>query len=227
MRSGGEIVDLQRGQQRLGALAHRAPVEAAAEAARGVAHEDVLRDGQLGKQQQLLIDRRDAGAARVLGQVELALDAVDQDLPAVGRKHAGDDLDQRRFARAVLAEQRVNFARRDRERNVRRARARRERSSRGRAPRAEGRATSGLRSCGRRRVDADFDDVDRDRRLRAASRARTAERGIGDRRARRATAGRRRDCRARRIWRNRPARSVRAPAPAACARRARSADGPR
>src|SRR5277367_5846685 len=108
-------MDLERREQGLGALAHRAPVEAAAESARGVAHEDVFRDGQLGKQQQLLIDRRHAGASRVLRQIELSLDAIDQDPATVGWKHARYDLDQRRLARAVLAEQRVNLAPCDRE----------------------------------------------------------------------------------------------------------------
>ena len=86
MRSGARSWISSEAQQGLGALAHRAPVEAAAESARGVAHEDVFRDGQFGKQQQLLIDRRHPGASGVFGQIELALDAVDQDLAAVGRK---------------------------------------------------------------------------------------------------------------------------------------------
>src|SRR6202453_4823330 len=44
--------------------------------------------------------------------------AVDQDSPAIGRKHARYDFDQRRFAGAVLAEQRVDLASRHRKRYV-------------------------------------------------------------------------------------------------------------
>ena len=44
--------------------------------------------------------------------------AGQQDLAAVGLVHAGHDLDQRRLAGAVLAEQRMDFAGVERERHV-------------------------------------------------------------------------------------------------------------
>ena len=62
------------------------------------------------KQQQLLIDRGDARALRLERAGERHLLAVDADAALVGRVHAGDDLDQRRLAGAVLAQQRMHLA---------------------------------------------------------------------------------------------------------------------
>ena len=115
---GLQVVNRERGQQIRRLLAHRAPVEPAEACARRMPHEDVLGDGELGKQQQLLIDRRDAGAPGVVRPLQIDRLAVDDDRAAIGRKHAGDDLDQGRFAGAVLAKQRVDLALRDVERDA-------------------------------------------------------------------------------------------------------------
>ena len=162
---------------------------------------------KLGKEQQLLIDRRDAGALGVLGRAEARRAAVDQDLAAVGLIDAGHDLDQRRLAGAVLAEQRMDLARRGRRTKRRSARARRETTSRCCAPRAAGRATSASgvmlppsigRPARRRSCDA---------RVARAWRARRRRGRIGDERVDARQAGRRRGCRAARTSRSRRARS--------------------
>ena len=75
-----------------------------------MADEDVLGDGQVGKEQRLLIDRGDAEALRFRGAADLDRLAGEQDFAAVGLIDAGDDLDQRGFAGAVLAEQRMDLA---------------------------------------------------------------------------------------------------------------------
>ena len=65
-----EVADVERVQHLARALAHRAPVDRAEAALRRVAHEDVFGDRQLGEEQELLVDRRDAGLLRVLGRGE-------------------------------------------------------------------------------------------------------------------------------------------------------------
>src|SRR5262249_13015410 len=60
-----EIMDIEGRQELLSLAAHRAPIDGAEPRSRRVAEEDVLRDRQLGEKQQLLIDRRDAGALRL------------------------------------------------------------------------------------------------------------------------------------------------------------------
>ena len=97
-------------EQRARIRAHHFPVHAAQRPARRVADEDVFGDGQLWKEQQLLIDDRDALGARVAGRGEMDDLAADPNLARVRTMNPGHDLDQRRLARAVLAEQRVNFA---------------------------------------------------------------------------------------------------------------------
>ena len=91
--------------------AHRAPVDAAARLARRVAEEDVLGDRQLGEQQQLLVDGGDAGAraARAARRNCISRPSI-MDAPASAPWTPGHDLDQRRLAGAVLAEQRVHLA---------------------------------------------------------------------------------------------------------------------
>jgi len=75
-----------------------------------MAEEDVLGHGELGEEQQLLIDGRDAAFGRLARGDGLQLGVADADRAAVGRVDAGDDLDQRRLAGAVLAEQRMHLA---------------------------------------------------------------------------------------------------------------------
>ena len=75
-----------------------------------MADEDVFRDVQVGKEQRLLVDRGDAETLRLRGAADGDRLAGEQDLAAVGLVDAGDDLDQRGFAGAVLAKQRMDFA---------------------------------------------------------------------------------------------------------------------
>ena len=71
----------------------------------GPAHEDVAPERQLVGQRPLLVDGLDAERAGLLdGQVATRL-AVEEHLARVGPVDAGDDLDQRGLARAVVAEQ--------------------------------------------------------------------------------------------------------------------------
>ena len=101
-------VEIVEQRARLGA--HLAPVHAAERRARRMADEDVFGDAQLGKEQQLLIDDRDALGARVAWRGKMNDLAADANLARVRAMNAGHDLDQRRLASAVFAEQRVDLA---------------------------------------------------------------------------------------------------------------------
>ena len=59
-----EVADVERGEQLARPLAHRAPVDRAEAVLRRVPHENVFGDGQLGEEQELLVDRGDAGLLR-------------------------------------------------------------------------------------------------------------------------------------------------------------------
>ena len=71
---------------------------------------EVLRHGQVLEQIDLLIDGRNPRIDRGLGRARRDLGAAEPDNAGIARKHAGHRLDQGGFPRAVLAEQRVNFA---------------------------------------------------------------------------------------------------------------------
>ena len=76
-----------------------------------VAEEDVLGDRQAVDDIELLVHGRDAQLDRRLGRRDLDRLAEPRDLALVGAMHAGEHLDQRRLARAVLPEDAVNLAR--------------------------------------------------------------------------------------------------------------------
>ena len=103
-------------ENRLGLAEHLGPADHGA--AILMADENVLRDIEIGKQQRLLIDRRDAHPLRLGRARDRDAASVQPDLAAVGLINAGDDFDQRRLAGAVLAEQRMDFAGIKRKRNV-------------------------------------------------------------------------------------------------------------
>src|SRR5258708_6286475 len=90
---------------------HRGTVDPPPWAQRLPAHEDVLRDGQVGEQGRLLVDDRDACRARGDRTVKDHGLAVHQQLAAVRPVHAREDLHQGRLPGAVLAEQGVRLAR--------------------------------------------------------------------------------------------------------------------
>src|SRR5215471_13060736 len=71
-----EVMDVERRQELLSLPAHRAPIDGAEPRPRRMAEEDVLGDRQLREKQQLLIDRRDAGALRLERAGEGSLMAV-------------------------------------------------------------------------------------------------------------------------------------------------------
>src|SRR6185437_3109034 len=76
---------------------------------------EVLRHRQVRQQVHFLIDGRDAGSQRLFCRARRDLAAFEADDARIARQHAGDDLDQGRLARAVLAEQGVDFTRPQRE----------------------------------------------------------------------------------------------------------------
>jgi hypothetical protein len=60
-----------------------------------MAKKDVFGDTEFGKQQQLLIDRRYAGAARIVRAGETNLTSVDQNRAKIRLIDPGNDLDER------------------------------------------------------------------------------------------------------------------------------------
>ena len=92
---------------RLGA--HSGGVDDAA-ARRLAAEEDVLRHRSLGQQRELLVDHRDADPERLHRVGEGPRLAAEAHLAGVGPKDPGEDLDQRRLAGAVLADERMRLA---------------------------------------------------------------------------------------------------------------------
>ncbi len=89
-----------------------------AEAVRFAPQEDVLHHRALRQQVKLLIDDADAGVLRLRRVVEDDRRAVEQDGPAVRPIGPGQHLHQRALARAVLADDGVNFAGIERHRHV-------------------------------------------------------------------------------------------------------------
>ena len=75
-----------------------------------VAEIEILRHRHAGDEAGLLIDHSDAVAARQSGTGDLHPLAFDADFSLRRRHRAGEDLDQRRFAGAVLAENGVHLA---------------------------------------------------------------------------------------------------------------------
>ena len=86
--------------------------------ARLAADEHVLGDRHVGGEGEFLVDGDDAGALGVVGRREGDRLAEELDLARVGAVRAGQDLEQRRLAGAVLAEQGVDLGRPDFEMDV-------------------------------------------------------------------------------------------------------------
>ena len=89
---------------------HGGAVDAAAGAQWLAAHEDVLGDREVREERRLLVDHRDAGGLGLRGRAEVDVVALEPEGAGVAAVHAGHDLDQRRLAGAVLADQRVDGA---------------------------------------------------------------------------------------------------------------------
>ncbi len=109
-RSARVEVDAQPAEEALRLGVHRRPVDAAAAAEELAPHEDVLHDREVGEERRLLVDHRDACVLGVGRRAEVDAVATEQEVAAVAAVHAGDDLDQRRLAGAVLPHQGVDRA---------------------------------------------------------------------------------------------------------------------
>ena len=83
-----------------------------------VAEPDVVEHGERGREAQLLRHQRDAELLRVQRARDCGRLAVNQDDAAVDLMHAGEHLDQRALARAVLAADGADFLGADRQRDV-------------------------------------------------------------------------------------------------------------
>ena len=94
----------------LGEAPLRAPVDQP-ETARRIGDGDVVGDRKVGNERKLLEDADNAGAIGGGRRIEGDFRPVEHDAPCVRRYDARQDLDQRRLARAVLAENGVNAPR--------------------------------------------------------------------------------------------------------------------
>ena len=106
----GSQLDAETVDQALHLAVHRPAVDAPERAERVVAHDDVLRDAQIREQRRLLIDDRYAGVAGVMRRVEVDDLTGGQHLAGVPPYDAGEHLDERRLAGAVLADQAADLA---------------------------------------------------------------------------------------------------------------------
>ncbi len=84
----------------------------------GAADDEILRAGQRWHQREMLVHHADAVRACVARIADRHFRAVEQDLAAIGRVEAHDAFDERGFAGAVLAEQRMNRSGLDLDRDV-------------------------------------------------------------------------------------------------------------
>ncbi len=82
------------------------------------AEHDVLQHAEIVDQHEVLVHHADPGLDRILGGADSAVLAVDADLARIGVVVAVEDAHQRRLAGAVLADDAVDRALRDRDRDV-------------------------------------------------------------------------------------------------------------
>ena len=106
-------VEIDRHAERLhdarGFATHLAPIQMPESQARLATEKDVLGGREIRNQIHFLVDRRDAGALSGARRRERHGPAVQVDLSTVTRVGARKDFDQRRFARAVMSDERVHF----------------------------------------------------------------------------------------------------------------------
>jgi hypothetical protein len=91
---GREVVNFERVEQPPSFRPHRPPVDPACPRQRRMPEKDVLGDAELGKQQQLLIDRRNTRAPRVVRRGKIDLRSVHENGANVRLVDAGHDLDE-------------------------------------------------------------------------------------------------------------------------------------
>jgi len=75
-----------------------------------MAEQNIFRDRERGHELEILINHADARANRRRRIREMSLPAIHPDLAGVGLLSTGHDFDERRLARAVLAEETMHFA---------------------------------------------------------------------------------------------------------------------
>ncbi len=103
--------DAEALEQRAGVVVQFRPIDERP-ASRSVAEEDILRDGHFVDEGEFLVDDGEAGAPGIGDVPEMGRLGIDEQLAFVGavRMEAAQELDERRFARAIFAAKRVNLA---------------------------------------------------------------------------------------------------------------------
>ena len=102
---------MQAREEVAGAQAHLALEQDATATGQLAAGEDVAADGEVGKRHHLLVDHPNPVRERVARACGRQALVVQPDLAAVRRDDAGENLEERRFAGAVLSHQGVRLAR--------------------------------------------------------------------------------------------------------------------
>ena len=102
-------IESQDSKGPLRTLADRFPVNEPTRMHRLAAEKDVLRNGQLGHEVELLRDRADPGALGVHGVVEVNFSSLEKHAPRRGTDETADDVDERALPRPVLPHQRVHL----------------------------------------------------------------------------------------------------------------------
>jgi hypothetical protein len=113
-----EFRTVQRIENLAGATAHGRPVDETHGHLWGLAQKNVLRDGQLRKQQELLVHRGDTGGMSLPRRGEFSGYAVDSDFTFVRLIQSCHDLDERGFASTILAQEGMHLAAADIEAHV-------------------------------------------------------------------------------------------------------------
>src|SRR5439155_3234650 len=112
--------DLQPAHLLLGAAAHRLLIQESEPGQRRrtqllAAEEEVARRVEVVREREILVDGLDAELARLARVCDGDRSAIDRDLAGVSVVHPGDDLDQGRLAGPVVADDRVDLVRPERE----------------------------------------------------------------------------------------------------------------
>ena len=109
-----DLRQAEPGDQRLGLGEHPAAVEEA-ESDRLAPEQEVLRDREVRRQRELLVDHADPQPLGIGHVADLDAATVHFHRAGVGPDHAAQDVDQRRFPGTVLPEQPVDLPRAERE----------------------------------------------------------------------------------------------------------------
>ena len=113
-----DMLDAQRGKRRMSARVERPPIDKPEAARIDAAEKDVLGHAEAWDDVQFLMDEPEAAPMRLLRAAERSFRAFDPDLAAVRGDRAGEDLDQRALAGAVLAHKGERLSGRELERSV-------------------------------------------------------------------------------------------------------------